>query len=174
MNAWFTTYARHVLVAVLLLSAAAVAEQVSAAEKKKLHGTGIFVSMAGRQVGYEADNPKREMAQWTAIWTFTSNDPDFDGIIETAPTQVICVPSGCRHEGLLTFRHKNGDESWGYFHGTHEITPKGDGTWVLSSDGQKVLMGGTGKFANVKGLLKYSSKNVPFGATFSWTGEVEY
>lgn len=165
--------AQRVLLPVLLLSAAAVSAPASSAEKK-MNGTGIFISMAGRQVGYEADAPKREMAQWTATWTFTSSDPDFDGIIETAPTQVVCGPAGCRHQGHLTFRHRNGDQSWGYFHGTHEITANEDGTWKLSSDGVKVLVGGTGKFANIKGQLRYSARNVPFGANFSWTGQVEY
>ncbi|MCW5622678.1 MAG: hypothetical protein KIS79_16335 [Burkholderiales bacterium] len=166
-------HVHRILLAALILGPAAISPPLSAAEKK-MTGTGIFISMAGRQVGYEADDPKREMVQWTAIWTFTSSDPDFDGIIETAPTQSICGPGGCRHHGHLTFRHRNGDQSWGYFYGTHEVTAKGDGTWTLSSDGVKVLLGGTGKFANIKGQLKYAAKNVPFGATFNWTGQVDY
>lgn len=158
----------------LLLALAATSAQTWAAEKKTFSGTGIFINISARQVGYEADNPKRDMAQWTAIWTFTSTDPDFDGIIETAPTQSICSPSGCRHQGQLVFHHKNGDESWGYFYGTHTITSNSDGSWAFSTEGQKVLVGGTGKFAHIKGVLKYTAKDVPFGRGFNWTGEVEY
>lgn len=163
-----------ILLAIALAGVLGSSAQAWAGEKKKLSGTGIYISTAGKQVAYEADNPKREMSQFINIWTFTSNDPDFDGIIETAPTQIICNPAGCRHQGQLVFRHKNGDEIWGYFYGTHTIAPKGDGTWAMSSDGVKVMMGGTGKYANAKGTLKYSSTDVPYGATFHWTGEVEY
>jgi len=126
---------KPLLMAVFLTSVTASSTPGWAGEKKKLSGTGIYVSTAGKQVAYEADNPKREMSQFANIWTFTSSDPDFDGVIETAPTQITCNPSGCRHQGQLVFRHRNGDEIWGYFYGTHAITPKGDGTWVLSSDG---------------------------------------
>jgi hypothetical protein len=145
-----------------------------AAEKSRLNGTGIYVSTAGKQVGYEADNPKREMSQFTNIWTFTSSNPDFDGLVETAPTQIVCTPSGCRHQGQLVFRLKNGDQVWGHFYGTHSIAAGTDGKWTLSSDGIKVLEGGTGKYANIKGTLKYGVKNEPYGATFQYTGEIEY
>src|SRR5215831_9457397 len=111
---------------VLITGAVAATNQTWAGEKRKVSGTGIYISTAGKQVAYEADNPKREMSQFTNIWTFTSSDPDFDGIIETAPTQIICNPGGCRQQGQRVFRHKNGDEIWGYFYGTHTITPKGD------------------------------------------------
>src|SRR5690349_15454777 len=130
---------RMLLFVVAVASVMVSSTLASAGEKKKFSGTGIFINISGRQVGYEADSPKRDMAQWTAVWTFTSTDPDFDGIIETAPTQSICSPEGCRHQGQLVFRHKNGDESWGYFYGKHSVKSNSDGSWTVSTEGQKVL-----------------------------------
>jgi len=167
-----TFHTLRMLLATLFVGALS-ALPASAADKK-MTGTGNFISMSGKQVGHESPNPQEEMSQWTAIWTFTSSDPDFDGIIETAPTQIICGPAGCRHQGLLKFRHRNGDSSWGYFHGAHSVNVKPDGSFTMSTDGVKVLVGGTGKFANIKGELKYSAKDSPFGATFNWTGQVSY
>ena len=165
-------YTPHIQLAVLVL--VGVGASPASAADRSMTGTGIFVSMSGKQVGHEAAEPQEEMSQWTAIWTFTSSDPDFDGIIETAPTQIICGPAGCRHQGLLKFRHRNGDFSWGYFQGVHSVNVKSDGSFTMSTDGVKVLVGGTGRFANIKGELKYSAKDSPFGATFNWTGQVSY
>ncbi|MCC7547926.1 MAG: hypothetical protein IT532_09175 [Burkholderiales bacterium] len=158
----------------IALLAGAFSASFAFAADKKMTGTGIFIGMAGKQVGHESANPQEEMSQWTATWTFTSSDPDFDGIIETAPTQVICGPGGCRHQGLLEFRHRNGDFSWGYFQGTHSVNVNQDGSFTMSTDGVKTLVGGTGKFAAIKGELRYSAKDSPFGATFNWTGQVSY
>lgn len=162
------------LLATSMLVSALAGGSTWAGEKHKFTGTGTFVSMAGRTSGFAADKPKREMAQWTAVWSFTSTNSDFEGMIETAPTQSIDGAGAGRHQGFLTFRHRNGDETYGYFHGTHEVLPKADGTWDMNIDGVKVIVGGTGKFANARGTLRYSSKAAPFGAQFTYTGDVEY
>jgi hypothetical protein len=167
------TAVRH-LTASIALATLAASTSAWSAEKHKVSGTATFVSMAARTSGYGADKPKRDLAQWTAIWSFASSAPDFDGMIETAPTQSIDGPGIGRHQGFFTFRHRNGDESHGYFHGTHEVVSKPDGSWDMNIDGVKVITGGTGRFANAKGTLRYSARNTPYGAQFGYSGDIEY
>ena len=44
----------------------------------------------------------------------------------------------------------------------------------MNIDGVKVIPGGTGRFANAKGTLRYSARNTPYGAQFGYSGDIEY
>ena len=146
--------------------------------KKKISGTAAIKSVPSHSVVYSGENPTREIAQRLAIWTLNSKDPDWDAVEETAPTQWITVAGPGLHSGYLVFRHKNGDESYGSFAGTHMVTVKDDGTWEMAYEGVKSLMGGTGKFSNIRGALNYKGKAIPEGegekSEFDWEGDVEY
>jgi hypothetical protein len=106
------------------------------------------------------------------LWT--SNNPDWDGIVETSPQQALTVAGDGKDLGHIVFHYKNGDESWGWYSGSYKVVDKGDGKWEIPFSGEKYFLGGTGKFANIKGTLKYKGTVTPAGVTFTWEGELDY
>jgi hypothetical protein len=163
---------KHVGLAVVL--AVLVISLPAQAEKRKVSGTAREVAQPIRNVPYARENPTREIAQRVAIFNWFSSNTDWDGIVESSPQQNMSAGGNGKDVGHIVFHHKNGDESWGYFTGTHKFIDKGNGAWELPFEGEKVLTGGTGKFANIKGTLKYKGVASPAGSTFTWEGELDY
>jgi hypothetical protein len=143
------------------------------AEKRKVSGSAREVAQPSYSTPYAKDAPKREINQRVAEFLWNSSNADWEGIVETSPQQSLVVDGAGRDVGHIVFHYKNGDESWGYFVGTHKLIVKGD-SWEVPYEGEKVITGGTGKFANIKGILKYKGKATPTESTFTWEGELDY
>ena len=144
------------------------------AEKHKLSGTAGEVAAPVQSTPYKGENPTRDIVQRVAVFLWMSDSPDWDGIVETSPQQNMTVGGMGYDVGHIVFHHRNGDEAYGYFLGTYKVVTKADGSWEVPFEGQKIIVGGTGRLANIKGTLNYKGKATPAGATFRWEGEVDY
>ena len=161
--------------AVVAILFAAVAFSVPAqAEKRKISGNAREVATPMQSTPYTRENPKRDIVQRIGVFLWTSGNADWDGIVETSPQQNLTVNGNGVDLGHIVFHYKNGDESYGWFNGTYKVVTKADGAWEIPFEGEKVFMGGTGKFANIKGSFKYKGKVTPTETIFAWEGEVDY
>lgn len=160
----------------LILCAAALlaASQTALAEKKKLSGTAREVMAPVQSTPYKGENPKRDILQRVAVFLWMSDSPDWDGIVETSPQQGLTVGEKGYDLGHIIFHHRNGDEAYGYYIGTYKMITKPDGSWESPFEGQKIIVGGTGKFANIRGKFNYKGKATPAESVLTWEGEVEY
>lgn len=161
-------------VGIAIISASVALSFPAQAEKRKISGTARGVSTPSQSTPYAGENPKREIAQRVSVFHWISNNADWDGIVETSPQQTLTVDGVGKDVGHIVFHYKNGDESWGWFSGTSKIITKADGAWEVPFEGEKMLTGGTGKFANAKGTIKYKGKVTPTEILFTWEGEVDY
>jgi hypothetical protein len=161
-------------VGITIVSAAMLVCASAHAEKRKVSGTARLVATPSQSVPWSnANSPKREIQQRVSEFLWLSSNPDWDGIVETSPQQSLTAGDAASDVGHIVFHYKNGDESWGYFIGTSKVVTKGD-SWEVPFEGEKVFTGGTGKFANIKGKLKYKGAVTPAGGTFTWEGELDY
>jgi hypothetical protein len=158
----------------LLLSAAVALSYPAHAEKRKVSGSAREVAEPTRTTPWARENPKRDIAQRVAVFLWTSSNADWDGIVETSPQQALTVAGDGKDLGHIVFHYKNGDESWGWYSGSYKFVTKSDGSWEIPFPGEKYFLGGTGKFANIKGTLKYKGTVTPAGGTFTWEGELDY
>jgi hypothetical protein len=147
-----------------------------AAEKKKIMGTnkhGPLISRTVVPLG-PGDDPKHELVVLSIRRdTTTSSDPDHDGTEQTVYEQVDQVAGTGTARGYFVRLFKNGDTDYGPFEGTFKTTVKADG-WETTWEGTWKVIGGTGKFKNIKGGGTYRGKATAEGASSDWEGEVEY
>lgn len=78
------------------------------------------------------------------------------------------------HRGYAVYHHKNGDDSYTKYEGTHKRVTKEDGAWESTSEGKAQFVGGTGKFKNIKGISTYNCKFMAEGGGCNVEWEVEY
>ena len=166
---------RSIKTGVTLLLAVAVFASPAHAEKRKVSGTAREVAEPTKSTPYARENPKRDIVQRVAVFLWNSGNPDWDGIVETSPQQALTVVNDAKDVGHIVFHFKNGDECWGWYSGSYKVITKSDGSWEVPFAGEKYFTGGTGKFANIKGTLRYKGTVTPTGgAVFTWEGELDY
>jgi hypothetical protein len=149
-----------------------------AGEKKKVTGTnkhGPFISRTFVPPA-PGDDPKHELvALQIRRDTTTSPDPDLDGTEQIIYEQSDSVAGIGTHRGYYFRLRKNGDTEYGTFEGTHKSTFKEDGSFLEATwEGTYKVIGGTGKFKNVKGSGTYRGKATAEGASTEFEGELEY
>jgi hypothetical protein len=150
-----------------------------AAEKKKIMGThksGPVISHTVVPLG-PGDDPKHELVVLEIHRdNTTSSDPDFNEAEHIVYEQHDSVAGTGTHRGYYTNRLKNGDTEYGSFEGTFKSTFKEDGSWEMTMwEGIYKVIGGTGKFKNIKGSGTYRGKaTAEEGALTEFEGEVEY
>ena len=106
--------------------------------------------------------------------TTTSPDPDYNDSQLLVYGQSDSVAGSGSHRGYNKRIFKNGDETYGKYEGTHKRTSKEGGAWEEISAGKWQVIGGTGKFKNIKGSGTYKGKRTAEGGTTEFEGEVEY
>ena len=149
-----------------------------AAEKKKVMGTnkqGPWISRTFVPPG-PGDDPNHELVVLAIRRdTTTSPDPDLNGTEQIVYDQSDSVAGTGTHRGYFVRHYKNGDTEYGTYEGTHKSTFKEDGSWLETTwEGTYKVIGGTGKFKNIKGSGTYRGKATAEGASTEWEGEVEY
>jgi hypothetical protein len=149
-----------------------------AGEKKKYGGTnkhGPFISRTVVPLG-PGDDPKHELvALEIRRDTTTSSDPDWNETEQIIYGQADQVAGTGTHRGYYVRQHKNGDTEYGTYEGTHKTTLKEDGSFLEATwEGTYKVIGGTGKFKNIKGSGTYRGKATAEGASTEFEGEAEY
>jgi hypothetical protein len=152
-----------------------------AAEKKKVMGTNKYGPYISRTVVPKeylgpGDDPKHELvALEIRRDTTTSSDPDWNETEQIVYNQSDSVAGTGTHRGYYVRLHQNGDTEYGTYEGTHKTTVKEDGSWETTTwEGAYKIIGGTGKFKNIKGSGTYRGKATAEGSSEEWGGECEY
>jgi hypothetical protein len=148
-----------------------------AAEKKKVMGTNKHGPLISRTVVPPApgDDPKHELvALIIRRDTTTSSDPDWNETEQIIYSQSDSVAGTGPHRGYSIRLFKNGDTDYSSFEGMTKTTVKEDGSWEATWEGTYKVIGGTGKFKNIKGGGTYRGKATAQGASTEFEGEVEY
>ena len=165
------------LVAATLILPALVSLSFSAqaAEKKKImatnkHGPDISSTVVPLGPG---DDPKHQLVVLKIRRdTTTSSDPDWNGTEQIVYEQDDQVAGTGTHTGYYVRFHKDGDTEYGTYEGTHKTTVKEDGSFLEATwEGTYKIIGGTGKFKNIKGSGTYRGKATAEGASTEFEGE---
>jgi hypothetical protein len=143
--------------------------------KKKIMGTNKEGAPISRTVVSPGDDPKHELVVLIIRRdTTTSPDPDHNETEQIIYGQSDDVEGTGTHRGYYRRLFKNGDTDYGPYEGTHKTSVKEDGSWEATSEGTWKVIGGTGKFKNIKGGGTYRGKATAQEAFTEWEGEVEY
>jgi hypothetical protein len=164
--------------ATLILPAlASLSFSATAAEKKKIMGThknGRVISHTVVPLG-PGDDPKRELVVLEIRRDTTTSSDDWNEAEHISYEQRDSVAGTGTHRGYYTNLLKNGDTEYGLYEGTFKTTFKEDGSWETTTwEGTFKVIGGTGKFKNIKGSGTYRGKATAEGASTEFEGEVEY
>jgi hypothetical protein len=147
---------------------------VQAAEKKNVSGSIKNKQMISNVVSTPGDDPKHVIIQSVIADIITSSDPDWNDVEAMAYEQSDRVAGSGSRKGYLVVRHKNGDESYLKYEGNDKMTADDRGAWEVSSEGDIHVIGGTGKFKDMKGNGKYKGKTNPKGSSVNWEATMEY
>ena len=138
--------------------AVSIAGPVAHAEKREQ----TYVKTASRTVSKSAfvlgDSPAREISSEVQLQTSTFSNPDFKVTEEWIYLHADQVDGTGGHGGYYTYVHKDGENTYGTFEGTHNTTVKDDGSWLTIWGGKYRYLGGTGKYKNIKGSGNYKGK----------------
>ena len=144
--------------------------------KKKITGTNKHTAPISRTVVSLGDDPKHELVLLEiSRCTTTSSDPDWNGTEQIDYSQADQVAGTGTNRGYFVRHYKNGDTEYGTYEGTHKSTFKEDGSFLEATwEGTYKVIGGTGKFKNIKGSGTARGKATAEGASTDWEGEIEY
>ena len=78
------------------------------------------------------------------------------------------------HRGYSIDELKSGDQIFQRYEGTHKLVVKDGGAWEVTYQGKAEIIGGTGKYKNARGQLKYKGRITADGTTEDDTGDIEY
>jgi hypothetical protein len=145
-----------------------------AAEKKHITYSAKTQQILSQTTVNPGDVPNHELVQHVRIDTSTSADPDWKDLEWLSYHQADSVAGNGTHRGYNTLHRKDGAESYWKYEGTHKTIVKEDGSWEVPFEGKTQLVGGTGKFQNIKGSGTYKGKITPKGVTWEGEAEVEY
>jgi hypothetical protein len=161
MNHFLSKVSALVLIVLFVMVSFSFSAQ---AEKKKITYSKKSKQFVSVNTVSPGDVPNRELLQAVRIDVVTSPDPDFNGE-HVVYIQIDQVAGTGSHRGYTVFNHKNGDKSYASWEGTHKTIVKEGGSWETPFEGKGQLIGGTGKFKDVKGTLTYKGKITPEGLT---------
>ena len=139
-------------------------------------GTNKLVTPISRTVVSPGDDPKHELVV-LAIYraTTTSSDPDLNETEVIAYEQADEVAGTGTQRGYFRRLHKNGDTDYGTYQGMHKTSFKEDGSWEATTwESTWKVIGGTGKFKNIKGSGTDRGKATAQESLEEFEGEVEY
>ena len=162
-----------IVLSTLAIGLATVAE---AGEKKKFNYTkkGPRITVVETKMA-AVGAPERELVQGVYIDSCKSSDPEFDGMKEYIFNQDENGVGGIgMHRGYTIDELKNGDKIFQRYEGTHKLVVKDGGAWEVTWQGKAEIIGGTGKYKNARGQLKYKGGMTADGVTEEDIGEFEY
>jgi hypothetical protein len=170
------TLIRQVALAIVIAAMAVGLTTVAeAGEKKKFHYTKTARQTVVETKMAAGGIPERELVQGVYIDSCKSPDPDFEGMKEHVYNQDENGAGGSgMHRGYSIDELKSGDQVFQRYEGTHKLVVKDGGAWEVNYQGKAEIIGGTGKYKNARGQLKYKGRITADGITEEDTGEIEY
>jgi hypothetical protein len=145
------------------------------AQQKKITGTNKLGPVISRTVVSLGDDPKHELVVLLIRRdTTTSSDPDLNESESIFYEQTDSIAGTGTNRGYFRRLFKNGNTWYGTYEGTHKTTVKEDGSRETTWEGTAKIIGGAGKFKNVKGVGTYRGKRTAEGASTEFENEVEY
>jgi len=161
------------MVFVALILSAFVSIPVQAGDKKMISGTKVTKRIVSRTNSFPADDPKHVLSQTVREDTITSVDPDWSDMVAIAYEQSDNLAGSGSHKGYLIVRHKSGDESYLTYQGFDKLSTQDKGSWEVLSEGEIQIIGGTGKFKDLRGGGTYKGKATPKGSLVNWEVTIE-
>ncbi len=170
------TYRRQLstLSIAFLVSLAAVPSYVLFAAEKQVTGTNIRGPLLSRTT-YPSNMPNGKVVLTIRRNSTRSDNPDWDGTEGVFYNLAIQTGGSGTDVGYVVRTHKNGDMSYSTYSGTTNVVSKPDKTWEATWKGSWESVGGTGRYAKLKGGGTYSGKansNEHFGT--DWEGKIDY
>jgi hypothetical protein len=121
-----------------------------------------YVKTGSRSVSKSAmmlsESPNHEVSQEVLLQSSKYANPDFQLAEEWIYIHTDQIDGSGTHKGYYTYVHKDGEQTYGSFEGTHKTVAKEDGSWLSTWDGKYRYLGGTGKYKNIKGTGTYKGK----------------
>jgi hypothetical protein len=161
---------RSTLLALLLFG---VSQSLYAAEKKTVICNNKFGPILQRLALPVADRAGHEIGTQTRQGASSSPDPDWDGSTVTGIGQFDMVNGSGQVWGYNVRTFKSGDKVFTKFKFSLKKNSEGDQTQGMA-EGAAEILGGTGKFENIKGSVTFTGQLGPAGGSFTETLEVEY
>lgn len=156
----------------------AVSSAGEAAEKRKFKMTGTWKETLSQNAINPSDDPNHVMLQASEKHAENSTNPDFNGIEVLNYIQLDNYAGRGTHRGYAVQLFPSGDRTYRKYEGTQQITANADGTFEGVGQGVNQFLGGTGKFAGIRGgasyIFKFGNAGGQYSATVDYTVEVEY
>lgn len=166
------TYARFAtsLVALLIFT---LTQSLYAAEKKTVTCNNKFGPIQQRLALPVADRDGHEIGTQTRQGSSSSSDPDWDGSTVTGIGQFDMVKGNGQIWGYNVRTFKSGDKVFTKFKLSLKRNSDGDQSPAMA-EGSAEILGGTGKFENIKGSVTLTGQLSPVAGAFTETLEIEY
>ena len=172
MHTLIRKFTLAIAVSAMAIGLATVAE---AGEKKKFNYTKNARQTVVETKMAVGGIPERELVQGIYIDSCQSPDRDFEGMKERVYNQDENGAGGNgMHRGYSIDELKSGDQIFQRYEGTHKLVVKDGGAWEVNYQGKAEIIGGTGKYKNARGQLKYKGRFTADGMTEENTGDIEY
>jgi hypothetical protein len=156
----------------------AVSFPSEAAEKRKFRMTGTWKETLSQNAINPSDDPNHFMIQASERHVESSTNPDFNGIELLNFIQLDNYAGRGTHRGYAIQVFPSGDRTYRKYEGTQEITVNADGTFEGVGRGVNQFLGGTGKFAGIRGgasyIFKFGNAGGQYSSTVEYVVEVEY
>jgi hypothetical protein len=146
---------------VTALSGALLSVSPYAAERKDMTISGKSKRMISETKAAPGDTPNHEFAQNVRVDTWTSSNPDFNNVDMVLYEHDDCVAGSCTHRGYAVSVPKDGDQFYTRYEGTHRVITKEGGAWEVPFEGRIQFTGGTGRYKNLKGDMRYRGMATP-------------
>jgi hypothetical protein len=112
------------------------------------------------EVIHPGDRPDHEMIQAIRTHVISSKDADFDGSEQTVYAHQDAFAGAGTSVGYFLYTLKNGEKIWAKFDSVYSTTST-QGSWETRYQGVFRFVGGTGKYAGIRGGGHYTGKVAP-------------
>ena len=143
------------------------------AEHLDCSGSKVMKSRTSYEVIDPGDRPDRHMRQYVRIDTLTSKNPDIDGTEQRVFVHEDVLALTGRHDGYGDFNLKTGEKLWYHFQGVSSVVRDG-ARWEAKYQGVFTFIGGTGKYAGIRGGASYQGTVSPDGLSEAFVCSGEY
>ena len=106
------------------------------------------------------DRPDHEMIQAIRTNMISSKDAGFDGSEQTVYAHQDAFGGAGTSIGYFLYTLKSGEKIWAKFDAVYATKPT-QGFWEITYQGVFLFVGGTGKYANIRGGGHYQGKVTP-------------
>ena len=134
-----------------------IASSATWAEQMDCSGTKKSKAAPYTEIIRPGDRPDHEMIQAIRIHIISSKDPDFDGSEQTVYAHHDEYAHAGTQAGYFLYTLKSGEKIWAEFNSVNSRTGAQD-SWEFTYQGVFRFIGGTGKYAHIRGGGHYQGK----------------